>query len=154
MAAHPWLAYAACRPAAFDRPDDRRCLRNNLPWQRRQRESARCHHEHGKGQHDRRTPPHQVRPPARRSGPRHPESFPGRAEHRLQPRPDKLQAAQRATGHLGKSGHDPGDRQRARRCQPGADPLQAIVSGVYRVRCRVQGAAQKLVIVTIMLVHS
>jgi len=38
--------------------------------------------------------------------------------------------------------------------QPGADPLEAIFSGLYRVHCRVQRAAQELVPVTIMLPHA
>jgi hypothetical protein len=38
--------------------------------------------------------------------------------------------------------------------QPGADPLQPIRGGLYRVRTRAQRAAQKLVIVTIALVHA
>jgi hypothetical protein len=51
-------------------------------------------------------------------------------------------------------GHQPGDRQGVGRSQPGADPLQAIVSGLHRVRCRLQRPTDKVVIVTIVRVHS
>ena len=48
----------------------------------------------------------------------------------------------------------PGDQHRVRPGQPGADPLQAIGSGLHRVRCHLQRAAHKLVIVTIVQAHS
>ena len=40
-----------------------------------------------------------------------------------------------------------------RRGQPDADPLQAILGGLYRVRCRIEHAAQDLFRVTAVLVH-
>lgn len=41
-----------------------------------------------------------------------------------------------------------------RRVQPGADPLQAILGGLYRVRCRFEHTAQNLFMVTAVLVHA
>jgi hypothetical protein len=128
-------------------------MRNRLPGQRSQRDSARCHSEYGNGQHSGRAQPYQA-PPVRRPGPRRAETFADSAGHRPQPRQDRLQPAWHAPGHRGIPGHHPRDGHRARPGQPGADPLQAVFGGLYRVRCRVQPAAQNLVIITIALAHA
>jgi hypothetical protein len=41
-----------------------------------------------------------------------------------------------------------------RRGKPGADPLQAVSGRIYQVRRGVQGAAQDLVIVMLVLAHA
>ncbi len=153
MTAQPRPGGAAGRPAALQGPDERGRMRNRLPWQRSQRESARCHSEDGNGQHGGRAQPRQA-PPVQRAGPRRPERLTNRSENRLQPGPDGLQPAQRTPCHRGIPGHHPRDRHRAGPGQPGADPLQAVFSGLYGVRCRVQRAAHNLVIITIALAHA
>ncbi len=127
-------------------------MRNRLPGQRRQRESARCHSEYGNGQRSGRAQPHQALP-VRRAGPR-PETLMDRSEHRPQPRQDRLQPAWHAPGHRGIPGHHPRDGHRIGPGQPDADPLQAVFSGLNRVRCLVQPAAQNLVKITIALAHA
>jgi hypothetical protein len=128
-------------------------MRNRLPWQRSQRDSARCYGEDGKGQHSGPAQPRQA-PPVRRPAPRRAETSADSSGHRLQPRRRGLQPALHAPGHLGIPGQYPRDGHRARPGQPGADPLQAVCGGLYRVRCRVQRTAQNLVIITIALAHS
>ncbi len=153
MAASPRLGRAACRPAVLQKPDQRCRVRNRLPWQRSQRESARYHSDGGNGQHSGRAEPRPA-PSGRRARLRRPETLTDRSEHRLRPRQDGLQRAKRVPGHLGASGHHPGEGHRVRRGQPGSDPLQAVFSGLYRIRCRSQCAAQNLVIITIVLAHA
>jgi hypothetical protein len=153
MGAAPRRGCAARRPAVLQIPDERGRLRNRLLRQRSQRESARYHSDGGNGQRSGWAEPRPA-PPGRRARLRRPETLTDRPEHRLQPRQGGLQHANRVPGQLGASGHHPGEGQRVRRGQPGSDPLQAILSGLYRVSCHVQCATQNLVIVTIALAHA
>lgn len=154
-AAHPGptAAGAALVPVAYERPDEPGCLRNRQLWHRSQRENPCCHQEDGNGQNRASAQPRWVPPVAQSAGPRSPRMLAHRAAHPLQPRGYSQQPAPRATGPGGVSGHYPGHEQRAWRGQPGADPLQAIVSGLYGVGCRMQRAAQNLFKVTIALGH-
>jgi hypothetical protein len=152
-AAAPRRGRAARRPAVLQIPDERGRLRNRLLRQRSQRESARYHNDGGNGRRNGRAEPRQA-PPGRQARLRRPETLTDSSEPRLQPRQGGLRRANRVPGQLGASGHHPGEDHRVRRGQPGSDPLQAVLSGLYRVRRRVQCAAQNLVMVTIALTHA
>ena len=161
LAAHGRGAGADHGPTALDGLEQRDGLGNRLPWQRGQRESGgRRGDEEGQAQDDDGTPRH-----AGWAGPRHAEPFPRGAVRRLQPSPRgaghplqllrcSLQSASSPAGDLGKPGHDPGDGRRARPPQPGSDPLQAMLGGLYGICLGMQRTAEYLSEVRILLVQA
>ena len=159
VAAHPGPACAACTagaalvPVAYERPDESGCLRNRQLWHRSQCQNTCCYKGNGNRQHRARAQPRWVPPLTQAAGPRYPQVLAHRAAHPLQPHGHSQQPAPHTTGPGGVPGHRPGDEQRTRRGQPGADPLQAIVSRLYGVGGCPQRAAQHLLKVTIALGH-
>ena len=150
-------AVAGAVDRVVDRVDERARLRQHLPSERRHRGNAHRHDERDRGHHGGQAGPPEPRP-VRRCGLRHPVTIVGPAgragraghhplRHRLQPRQGRLQPAPCAPGQLGACGHHPGHRQRVRRGQPGLNPLQAVIGGLYPVHRGMQRAAEQVLVV-------
>jgi hypothetical protein len=162
MAGLPRPARAARMPIAAERPDECRSLRNRLPGQRSKCENCRRRYDDRNGQCGEKVQP-RIRPvrlaasrqePARRARPHHPQTPAGCTQFCVQPRPEKPEPAERVTDHLAETGCRPGGRPRVRRGQPDTDPLQPVLGGLYRVRCRFEHTSQNLFMVTAVLVHA
>jgi len=86
-------------------------------------------------------------------GPGRPESLDDRAERGAQPLQEGLQVAKQGLDCLGIPDDHPGQEGRARRGEPGADPLQAVSGRLDQVRGGAQGATQDLLVVMFALMH-
>lgn len=81
--------------------------------------------------------------PARPCGSRcRPEAIPGAPKRMRKPELGGVQADRSAQDQIRPQRFDPRDQQRARRSQPGLDPIQAVTSRLYRLGSRAQRPAE------------